>query len=52
MSKTYRKSFTHKGQMINYYNKLVANKNIVRCANYVGDRDVNGNIFYCEWNYR
>ena len=48
MKKLYKKNFEHKGQMINYYNKLRKDERIdwVVCC-------LNANDGYvCEWQYK
>lgn len=36
MKKVYTKNFEHKGQMINYYNKIMENKKIISACCYFG----------------
>ena len=36
MKKTYTKNFEHKGQMINYYNKVIKNNKVSNAKCYFG----------------
>jgi hypothetical protein len=47
MTKTYEKTFEYKGQMVNYYNKVVANPKVDKC--FCG---LMGGAYRVVWTYK
>lgn len=47
MKKVYTKNFEHKGQMINYYNKVIKNEKITSACCYFGK-----NGYTVEYSYK
>lgn len=50
--KNIKKAFQYKGQMVNYYNKVVANDNVEFATCYGAEADENGNCYFVEYRFK